>query len=285
MLTVRWAKLDERQRIQRYLSDRMGKIPFETWGNILDCRWIPEDERYGAVVMDGEELCGFLGIVFADRPLAGGTHRTGNITSWFIEKDLRRSGLGQEMLALVTAPEGVTYTATSPNPRSGPLLEKAGWEVLESRRFLWRRGGAASMLQVRRVGAAEMPGELDAASRRVIADHAGLNVDPCLAMGPSGAACLVVTYTKLKGDDVAHCEVLHVSDRPLFSELVGDFAEAVLPPGKAMLSVESRFVTEAAEPDEIAALDIPRYWKPCGIEPHHIDLLYSEVVLLNLKIA
>jgi hypothetical protein len=263
----------------------MGKIPFGTWGNILDCRWIPEDDRYGTVVMDGDDLCGFLGIVFADRPLGGATHRTGNITSWFIEKGLRRSGLGQEMLALVTAPEGVTYTATSPNPRSGPLLEKAGWEVLESRRFLWRRSGAAPTLQVRRLAAAEMPGELDAASRRVIADHAGLNVDPYLAMGPSGAACLVVTYTKIKGDDVAHCEVLHVSDRPLFSELVGDFAEAVLPPGKSVLSVESRFMTGAAEPDEIAMLDIPRYWKPCGVEPHHIDLLYSEVVLLDLKIA
>ena len=284
MLTVRWARLDERERIQRYLSNRMGKIPFETWSNILDCRWIPEDDRYGAVVMDGEDLYGFLGIVFADRPLAGGTHRTGNITSWFIEKDLRRSGLGQEMLALVTAPEGVTYTATSANPRSGPLLEKTGWEGLENRRLLWRRSDAQPAIQVRRLTSAEAAGELDGASRRVIADHAGLNVDPYLAVSPSGAACLVVTYTKLKGDNVAHYEVLHVSDRPLFTEMVRDFANAVLRAENSVLSVESRFVTAAAEPDEILTLDIPRYWKPCGIEPHHIDLLYSEIVLLDLKI-
>lgn len=284
MLTVRWAKLEERNRIQRYLSEKMGKIPFETWGNILDCRWIPEDDRYGAVVMDGGSMSGFLGIVFADRPLAGATHRTGNITSWFLEKELRGSGLGQEMLAVVTAPEGVIYTATSANTRSGPLLEKVGWNVLENRRFLWRRTRAQPKVQVRRLASAETAGELDAASRRIIADHAGLNVDPYLVVSPSGAACLVVTYTKIKGDDVAHCELLHVSDRRLFTDLVRDFAEAVLAPGNSVLSVESRFVTEVADPDEILSLEIPRYYRGCGIEPHHLDLLYSEVVLLDLKI-
>ena len=45
MLTVRWAKAGERARIQRYLADNMGKLPFERWGNILDCRWSPEDDR------------------------------------------------------------------------------------------------------------------------------------------------------------------------------------------------------------------------------------------------
>ncbi len=285
MLTVRWARPEERDRIQGYLFEKMGKIPFKTWRNILDCRWIPQDDRYGAVVMDGGRLCGFLGIVFADRPLAGGMHRTGNITSWFLEKDLRRTGLGQETLALVTSPEGVTYTATSANPRSGPLLEKTGWEVLENRRFLWRRSGAQPPAEVRRLTTAETAGGLDAASRRVLADHARLNIDPWLLIGPSGGRCLVLTYTKFKGDDVAHHEVLHVSDRPVFTQNVREFAEAVLPPGKAVLSLDSRFVTEAAEPDDIVSLDIPRFWKPCGIEPHHIDLLYSEVVLLDLKIA
>ncbi|MFW6076276.1 MAG: hypothetical protein ACOC71_00860 [Hyphomicrobiales bacterium] len=284
MLTVRWAEPGERGRVQRYLFDNMGKVPFERWGNILDCRWIPEDDRYGAVVMDGDELCGFLGIVFADRPLAGSMHRTGNITSWYLEKDRRRAGLGQEMLALVTSPPGVTYIATSPNPRSGGLLAKIGWEVFEERRFLWHRTGAPQEAEVRRLVSLQDAGELDGDSRRVLADHAGLNIDAHVLRGSDGEACLVVTYTKLKGADVAHHEVLHVSDRPVFTRFVRDFANAVLAPANAVLSLDSRFVTETAMPDEIARLDIPRTFKPCGTEAHHIDFLYSEVVLLDLKI-
>ena len=284
MLIVRWAELGERGRIQRYLFDNMGKVPFERWGNILDCRWTPGDDRYGAVVMDGDELCGFLGIVFADRPLGGTNHRTGNITSWYLEKDRRRGGLGQEMLALVTSPPGVTYVATSPNPRSGGLLAKVGWDVLEERRFLWRRSAAPLQAQVRRLTSLQDAGELDGDSRRLLADHAGLNIDAYVLRGAEGESCLVVTYEKLKGADVAHREVLHVSDRPMFTRLVRDFANAVLAPANAVLSLDSRFVTEAAAPDEIQRLEIPRSFKPCGIEAHHVDFLYSEVVLLDLKI-
>jgi hypothetical protein len=284
VLTVRWAKAGERGRIQRYLFDNMGKIPFERWGNILDCRWIPEDDRYGAVVMDGDELCGFLGIVFADRPLDGSMHRTGNITSWYLEKDRRRSGLGQEMLALVTSPPGVTYVATSPNPRSGGLLAKVGWEVLEDRRFLWHRSDATPGAELRRLASPRDAGDLDGDSRKLLADHAGLNVDAHVLRGAEGETCLVVTYVKLKGADVAHREILHVSDRPVFTRLVRDFANAVLAPHNSVLSLDSRFVTEAARPDEIQRLEIPRSFKPCGVEAHHIDFLYSEVVLLDLKI-
>jgi hypothetical protein len=284
VLTVRWAEPGERGRVQRYLFDNMGKVPFERWGNILDCRWIPEDDRYGAVVMDGDDLCGFLGIVFADRPLAGATHRTGNITSWYLQKDRRRAGLGQEMLALVTSPPGVTYVATSPNPRSGGLLAKIGWEIFEERRFVWHRTDAPAHAEVRRLASPQDAGELDGDSRRVLADHAGLNIDAHVLRGSDGEACLVVTYVKLKGADVAHHEILHVSDRPVFTRFVRDFANAVLAPANAVLSLDSRFVTEAAMPDEIVRLDIPRTFKPCGTEPHHIDFLYSEVVLLDLKI-
>jgi hypothetical protein len=284
VLSVRWALPGERGRIQRYLFDNMGKIPFERWGNILDCRWIPEDDRYGAVVMDGDDLCGFLGIVFADRPLAGSIHRTGNITSWYLEKDRRRSGLGQEMLALVTSLPGVTYVATSPNPRSGSLLAKVGWQVLEERRFVWHRTEAAPQAEVRRIASPREAGELDSGSRQVLADHAGLNIDAHVLRGPDGEACLVVTYVKLKGADVAHHEVLHVSDRPVFTGLVRELANAVLAPANAVLSLDSRFVTASAMPDEIVRLGIPRTFRPCGVEPHHIDFLYSEVVLLDLKI-
>ena len=284
MLTLRWAEPGERGRIQRYLFDNMGKVAFERWANILDCRWIPEDDRYGAVVMDDGDLCGFLGVVFADRPLAGTMQRTGNITSWHLEKDRRRSGLGQEMLALVTSLPGVTYVATSPNPRSGGLLGKVGWDVLEERRFLWHRSGARPEAELRRLASPKEAGGLDADSRRILADHAGLNLSAYAMRGPEGEPCLVVSYVKFKGADVAHHEILHVSDRPVFTRLVRDFANSVLPPSKAVLSLDSRFVTEAAQPDEIMRLDIPRYYKPCGTEPQHIDFLYSEVVLLDLKI-
>ncbi len=283
MTRIRWARPDERRVIQGYIFENMGKIPYERWANILDCRWIPENDRYGVIVVGGSRPLGFLGIVFADRMIEGRVHRTGNITSWFLEKDMRRGGIGQEMLRLVTEDPDVSYTATSPNIRSGSLLAKVGWEVLDDRRLIWQRSSAPPKAAVRPTTPEEAGARLGPEAQKILADHDGLNILPYLLEAPDGA-CLVVTYVKMKGDDVAHHEVLHVSDRAFFTAHASDFANAVLPPRKAVLALDSRFAEGSARPDETLDLDIPRYWKPAGIKAPDIDFLYSEVVLLDLKI-
>lgn len=284
MTRIRWARPDERQVIQGYLFENMGKIPYERWANILDCRWIHENDRYGVIVVGGSRPLGFLGVVMADREIDGRVRRTGNITSWFLEKDMRRGGIGQEMLRMVTEDPDVTYTATSPNVRSGSLLAKVGWEVLDDRRLVWHRTGEASGSVVRAASFDEVASRLGREAGKLLADHEGLNVTPYLLESPDGRASLVVIYVKMKGDDVAHHEVLHVSDREHFTRRVTDFANAILPPRKAVLSLDSRFAEPWATPDETLRLDIPRYWKPRGMSAPDIDFLYSEVVLLDLKI-
>jgi len=284
MTRIRWARPDERRVIQGYLFENMGKIPYERWANILDCRWIPENDRYGVIVVGGSRPLGFLGIVFADREIGGQVRRTGNITSWFLEKDMRRGGIGQEMLSMVTEDPDVTYTATSPNVRSGSLLAKVGWQALDGERLIWHRSADPLRAVIRPTTREEAEARLGPSAAKLLADHEGLNLTPYLVEAEDGRACLVAIYVKMKGDDVAHHEVLHVSDRELFTRHVTDFANAVLPPRKAVLSLDSRFAEAWATPDETLVLDIPRYWKPAGTEPRDIDFLYSEVVLLDLKI-
>lgn len=284
MSLIRWARPEERQVIQRYIFENMGKIPYERWANILDCRWIPENDRYGVVVVGTGRPLGFLGIVFADREIGGRTHRTGNITSWYLEKDMRRGGIGQEMLALVTEDPDVTYTATSPNIRSGSLLAKVGWETLDDRRLVWHRSTGPVSAAVRTVSAEEVEARLGRQAAKAVVDHAGLNVEPYLIEASDGRACLAMVYVKMKGDDIAHHEVLHVSDRAVFTACAADFANSVLPQRKGVLSLDSRFADASATPDETLRLEIPRYWKPAGLVPGDIDFLYSEVVLLDLKI-
>jgi RimJ/RimL family protein N-acetyltransferase len=287
MIALRWAEPSERDEVQAYLHARMGKVPFERWRNILDCRWTPGEDRYGAVVRRNGELAGFLGIVFADRTIGGMPARTGNITSWFLERDLRRGGLGQEMLALVTAPVNVTYTATSPNVRSGSLLAKVGWQVMEEKRLYWNRSGQPATARIVPLGtldeAAQAPG-LDKGERRLLSDHRGLRASAHLLDAGGAGRCLVVSYVKLKGEDVAHHEVLHCGNRALFSRHVQAYADAVLPEGKAVLSLDSRFVVPGTVAEREEPIAISRYFRPSGLEAADVDFLYSEVLLLDLKL-
>ena len=176
MTKIRWARPEERDEIQSYLFENMGKISFEQWRNILECRWNQRDDNFGVVVEEEGKIAGFLGIIFADRVLSGKPHRTGNITSWFLEKHLRRGGLGQEMLAMITEPSGISYTATSANFRSGALLKKIGWQLLEDTRLFWNRSNAVRSSNIQLFSGREaLRGKLEPESARILEDHHGLN--------------------------------------------------------------------------------------------------------------
>jgi RimJ/RimL family protein N-acetyltransferase len=285
MPNIRWARPDECDEVQDYLFENMGKIPHDRWRNILDCRWNKTDEDYGVIVEKNSRILGFLGIVFADRILAGKPHRTGNITSWYLEKSLRRGGLGQEMLELITSKSGVTYTATSANFRSGALLKKIGWDLMENQRLFWYRNGDAATGTLL-TGTENIAGKLSRVEQKIINDHNGLNVTPHLFTSPDGERLFFVTYVKTKGeDDTAHYEILHTGDFQLLTKNAGNIANLLLPEKNAVLSSDKRFLTSDVKFDDSQELKIPRYFKPNELlAPKHIDFLYGEVILLDLKI-
>ena len=287
MTELRWARPDERRKIQDYLFRNMGKISHKQWFNILDGRWNSTNDHYGVVVEEGGELVGFLGIVFADRLLAGKPHRTGNITSWFLEKHLRRGGLGQAMLDLITSEENVTYTALSANFRSGALLKKIGWKLLEDTRLFWNRTAKPSVKSIHiDSGFSLLEGRGYQQAKRILTDHAGLNLTPHLLTAAPDEQLFFVTYMKKKGpDDTNHLEILHSSDSRLLTKYISEIANCLLPETNSVLSSDKRFLAPTAEPDDSQSLQIARYFKPANKQPGvQIDFLYSEVVLLDLKI-
>ena len=285
MIRLRWAEPQDRDDVQAYLFANMGKIPFERWRNILDCRWSAGFERYGVIVERNGQLAGFLGIVFADREIAGKTRRTGNITSWYLDKDLRRGGLGADMLALVTEPEGITYTATSPNFRSGALLAKVGWQMLEDKRLFWRPDGAASSPGFPVAsGFSAISGKVDAVAARILSDHAGLNITPHLVTVPAVPPLFLITYSKEKGNPpLSHVEILYASSLSALARHARDLANTIVPRQNAVLSMDSRFCPGGL-PDDEKKLEVARFFKPCGLNREAIDFMYSEVVLLDLKL-
>jgi len=287
MTEIRWALPQERGKIQDYLFENMGKIPHERWANILDCRWNKTDEKYGVVVEEKGNLAGFLGIVFADREFSGKPHRTGNITSWFLEKHLRRGGLGQDMLELITRPSGVTYTATSANFRSGALLKKIGWQQLENERWFWQRSNSPPPPEISLVsGTVDLAGMLQKEAVKIITDHQGLNLTPHLLSTKTEGDLFFVTYIKRKGNNnAAHYEILHASNPALLSKHVKNIANLLLPKGNAILSSDKRFFLPGVKASSSQPLQVPRYFKPQENLPGvQVDFLYGEVVLLDLKI-
>jgi len=114
----------------------------------------------------------------------------------------------------------------------------------------------------------------------------GLPVTPVLVSTKCTECLLLLSVAKKKGG-VTYYDVLYRSNPGLFSDRADHIAEALLPDGDCVFAADRRFVIEArgipGEP-EIERINSPRFYKSSRVKPGNIDLAYSELPLLDLKL-
>ena len=79
-------------------------------------------------------------------------------------------------------------------------------------------------------------------------------------------------------------EVLHLDNAETFARNARAVAAAVLPPDGAVLSVDRRFLAGDIDGDELEEIPVPRLYRAGRMMPSAVDFLYSETVLLDLKL-
>ena len=148
MLEIRHALPDEREEVAAFFHDAFPRAKWSRsgWQAIVAGRWSDPDDSYAIIVRDGGAMVGVLGLVTANRPTTGGMVKTSNMTSWYVNKAYRGRGVGSEMLKLATADGNVTVTNFSSARGAVPVVERAGFSILDRERLIWRPGGAANRL-------------------------------------------------------------------------------------------------------------------------------------------
>lgn len=259
-------------------------IALGDWRRLMTYGWLADKPDLGAVVEDGGRIVGFLGVIYADRQGQSGAFRTGNLTSWYLERPYRQGGLAMDLLRIATRRPDVAYTSFTSTAKAVPLLRLGGLRPLDGERRIWRRkGGPSSAVELVRNHEA-VARELDRGERRLLDDHSGLAVHPCLARTREGD-CLIVLSIHEKQGGLAHHEVLHLGAPEVFAANAQGVADALLPAGQARLSVDRRFLGDAPVGGEAEEIRVPRYYRPIpGLAPRDVDFLYSEVALLNLTL-
>jgi GNAT superfamily N-acetyltransferase len=281
---VRPATVDDIERVVDLLYDNMSqKIPKTRWRNILDYPWRPADADRGCVAVDGDRAVGFLGLVYADRPIAGRIERFCNICAWYLLKDYRGQGIGQRIQFAAVADPKMTYTVMTATLATGRAFSaNSGFSVLdESRYLLRRRAGSRGDLEI--IDDLDtIASRLSPADRKLFEDHRPYNLRHLL-LRSGGASCYVAMQVKRKGDDIDYHEVMYASDPALLAGVCQALADTILPAGKAVLAVDKRFVP-AGQAWESEGLRLPRWYRSASVPPARIDHLYGEVALLDLKL-
>jgi predicted N-acetyltransferase YhbS len=285
-VNIRAARAGDIDEIVGLLHGQMNrKIAPERWRRLFTYPWLEPKPDLGRVAVEGERVVGYVGMVHADRDIGGGRERIVNICAWFLDKSVRGRGLGHTLMAEATADDRASYTILTSSSKTRQILNAVGYRELDAERRVWRRRATAPARAISFVeNPARIIAEVGAPSRRLLRDHEGLPVRPML-IGTEGRTCLLVFSVKLKGDDIAYWDLLHVGDRALFSTHAQDLADTILPAGEnAVLAADLRFVDPSAHDGERERFTVPRFFKTTRLRPEEIDNLYSEIQLLDLKL-
>jgi GNAT superfamily N-acetyltransferase len=282
-VVVRPAEAGDIEAVCDLLFDNMSaKISKARWRNLLDYPWRPLDAPRGCVAMDGARAVGFLGLVTADRPLDGAVHRACNICAWYMLKSYRGRGIGRRIQEASIADAALTYTILTATAATGRAFGASGFRVLDGERYILRRAAAARRTLDIIDDVDRIAPLLDQPARRILEDHRPYNLRHLLFQS-SESACYLVLQVKRKGDDIDYHEVLHASDAGFLAENAQGIANLLLASDSAVFAFDKRFVPRAA-PFESEAMRLPRWYRSHTVRPGAIDHLYSEIVLLDLKL-
>ena len=281
-VVVRPAEADDIGAVCELLHDNMSaKIGKDRWRRLLDYPWRPADADRGRVAVDGNRVVGFLGLVYADRPLSGRTRRFCNICAWYLLKEYRGRGIGRRIQLDSVAGPRVTYTILTATEATGRAFGASGFQVLDSERLIVRRQSGGGEIEALHDPAVIAP-LLDARERRILEDHRPYNLRHFLFRCGEDASYAIL-QVKRKGADIDYHELLYVGDGAFLAAHAQAIANTLLSSDRAVLAFDRRFVPESAT-FEREAMRLPRWFRSSDVSQGAIDHLYSEIVLLDLKL-
>jgi GNAT superfamily N-acetyltransferase len=260
------------------------KVTKERWRRLLDYPWRPADANRGYVAVDGDRAVGFLGLVYADRLIGSRIERFCNICAWYLLKDYRGQGIGQEIQFGSVADPDMTYTILTATLATGRAFSSnSDFKVLDDTRYLLKR----------RAGSRDDPDIVDDpdqieprlsdGDRKVLRDHRPYNVRHLLVRAGDNA-CYIVMQVKRKGEDIDYHEVMYVSDLRALRELAPAVANTILPSDTAVFAIDRRFLSTTPA-WETEAIRLPRWYRSARVPAPLIDHLYGEIPLLDLKLS
>jgi GNAT superfamily N-acetyltransferase len=259
------------------------KFTRERWRNILDYDWRPGDADCGRIVVDGERIVGFLGLIYADRDIDGRMERFCNASSWYLLRSYRGQGLGEWLLRDAVADTDITYTNLTPTAVSALIFKKQGFQVLDAEHYLLRRRVEPNSAAAQLIDLASASDEDLGTGQRIWRDHSSFNLRHILAR-INNRSCYLVLSVKKKGDNLAYHDLMYASDLAFVAKHGQDLADHLLPANDAVLAIDRRFLPETPPTAWVERIPFPRLYRSLRLEPKQIDHLYSEIVLLDLKL-
>jgi hypothetical protein len=259
-----------------------------TWQRLFNYQWEQEEPYCGYGLFDGEELVGFLGLIFSQRIIHQKTERFCNLTTWVVQPPYR--GYSLSLMQPVTKLKNYTLTDFSSYKEVIQLSKRLGFAELDlrvklllaPRNFpaLFSKGKVQFFHDVEAIRLRLRGDDL-----KLFADHQKYSNCQHLLVCNDQQYCYVI-FTVVQNSPVPYCYLHFISDVKLFSTYSFTIRSQIAKVGHTLLIlVDSRLVSSVKLPLAYKLpLNFTKLYRSDTLKPEQIDNLYSELILLNLNI-
>jgi hypothetical protein len=274
---VRPIDSEDLARVTEFLAERMrGAGGAARYRRTLEYTWACERPNYGFLIEDAGQVRGVLGAIYSRRCIAGAEHRFCNMTGWCVDESYRWASLG--LLRAMLAQPDYTFTNFSANPPVVTILERLGFQRLDSGKLLFPVGLAGPPASP---GArvlhrpADVRAVLATEDRVIFDDHARYRCGQFVIV--AGGQCCYLVTVKRGRRSVYFADVLYASQPRLLTENVRSlFWPLFRRHGTLVIGIDARFVH--APPRFALRFPRPSFFRGTGLSPDRIASIYSEMV-------
>ncbi|MFZ5452664.1 MAG: GNAT family N-acetyltransferase [Thermodesulfobacteriota bacterium] len=259
------------------------RLDKEDWRQLFIKHWETPEDYHGFMLVDNEEVVGFLGTIFSRRKSQGKDYRYCNLSSWIVKPEHRNKSL-LLLLALLKLTD-YTFTNLSALEHVAVIHQKLGFTDMGSQAqillpiggFSWGAPNKPRLI----LEPERIKDRLKGDARIIFDDHISFKCKHILFEADNNYCYLIASKLVKKGIPILY--VHYISNLALFLNLIHKVVFKVLYHFKALgLLIDDRFLA-GLNLRWALKYKLPHYklLKSPFLQAQDIDNLYSEKILLN----
>jgi acetoacetyl-CoA synthetase len=130
VVIIREARGGDFERVYPLLLEfKNSRLSMENWRQLFIDHTRLQNDHFGWVLVDGDNVVGFVSTILSERTIRGETVRLCNTSSWIVKPEYRAHSLA--LHAKVIADKSIAVTNLSPTAQVLKLLEKLGFTLMD----------------------------------------------------------------------------------------------------------------------------------------------------------
>lgn len=119
---------DDVLKLLEYFNNK--NVTITQWKSIWNNSWINENETPGYILLDNNNVVGFLGLIYGNKIINNKNYRICNLTSWYVKPEYRSESL--KLLMQVLKYKNHILTNLTPSKRIRKIVQKLGFNKIDN---------------------------------------------------------------------------------------------------------------------------------------------------------